>query len=160
MNLRFFTHKIMLLTLLGCVASCSSSEIEFDENGIIPYAYCPCEEGQIISSFVSSIEEALLIKDPTSEQWGNMSGVHSKRICWIVYDSKTDTAELFISAHDGDVKGVGLICNFPDFAKEWDIPQKGVKVFYNGTSHWPDPPRGGLANAAYFDFILTYLKRK
>lgn len=161
MNFRFFTHTVILLTLLGNVASCTLS-IGFNEDGIVPYSDCPCEEGQFLTEVVSLIEEALFIKDPIQEQWNKMGRTYSTKKCWIVYESKTNTTTLIISAHNEVCCQIMDICNFPDFAKDWNISKNGQEVYFAGTVYQPIPPRGGLmfGIASYYDFILTYLKRK
>jgi hypothetical protein len=51
----------------------------------------------------------------------------------------------------------GLICNFPDFAKTWDIPENGRKIYFEGISYYPS--FGSTGDRISFDYVLTTLKK-
>jgi len=65
---------------------------------------------------------------------------------------------------------VGRICNFPDFAKEWDIPEEGLKIYFEGSFYESCVRKpydaygvGGdedLWPFFSYDFVLTHLKRR
>jgi len=48
----------------------------------------------------------------------------------------------------------GEVCNFPDFAREWNIPPDGVKVYFEGRIY-----SSCLDWGAVVDYVLTYLKK-
>ena len=50
----------------------------------------------------------------------------------------------------------GMICNFPDFAKAWDIPEYGCKVYIEDISYLPT--FGSNGEVISFDYVLTTLK--
>ncbi|MDL2256754.1 InlB B-repeat-containing protein [Bacteroidales bacterium OttesenSCG-928-I14] len=76
-------------------------------------------------------------------------------IMYIIYN-KEDNLVTY-SLHTADAFYEGNICNFPDFAKEWEIPIGGKQIYYEGELYvngiyWSAPP--------YIsgDLILTVLK--
>ena len=48
----------------------------------------------------------------------------------------------------------GEVCNFPDFAREWNIPPDGIKVYFEGRAY-----HSCLEWGASIDYVLTYLKK-
>jgi hypothetical protein len=128
----------------------------------IPYKPCPCEtpEADVLRG------EVYLFKDSIAQQMDYeeiniellTSGI-SLGTCVIIFDSKTQTATLT------PIKEVQmlanpvtfLICNFPDFAKEWDIPQNGCKVSIDGTLYGDC---GGIAYGTHLNYVLKHFKSK
>jgi hypothetical protein len=59
---------------------------------------------------------------------------------YIIYDKKQDLATLFAYysyplVPYREAFYCGFICNFPDFAKEWEIPSEGKQIYYEGEFH-------------------------
>jgi hypothetical protein len=77
---------------------------------------------------------------------------------WVVFDSKTGMASLTIG--EVNMRNICEICNYPDFAKAWTIPVNGCKIYFEGITYQACIPKGGIATVAYFDYILTVLKKK
>jgi hypothetical protein len=147
------------LMLTGSFYSCENNGEITD--GDVPYKPCLCDEEKPISG--KSQGEAYLFKDFISEEMYHQmnkenSDAPSRGVCSIVFDSATGSAELFI--RQGNMQSIGEICNFPVFALEWNIPQNGCKVYWVGIVYESCVPKGGIATATYFDFILTNLKRR
>jgi hypothetical protein len=151
---------IAMLLILTSSFTCEKTETEIDD--IVPYAPCSCEDKEQ-ANLIFSPGEALLFKDYIPEQIqkemheelyqeGNKTGLK-----WIVYDSKTDTVCLYVGL--SNMLCIHEICNYPDFAKEWNIPQNGQKVYYDGIAYQPCSPKGGIASVSYFDYVLTNFKR-
>jgi hypothetical protein len=77
---------------------------------------------------------------------------------WVVFDSKTGMASLTVGQFT--IENICEICNYPDFAKAWNIPINGCKVYFEGKLYYPcyEPPH--YSNISYYDCILTTLKLK
>ena len=127
------------------------------EGGKVPFKACPCENQPLTEVQFPLGIEAYLFREPVTEQ---MLREPPLRKQWIVFDSETGNAYLWIqSGIPGSVPGIGRICNFPDFAKEWDIPETGLKVYFEGLTY--EICQGGcLGNVNCFDLILTNLTRR
>ena len=140
---------------------------EIDE---VPYKPCPCgEEEPFYEKQFFSKGEVYLFKDSIPVQKDNQMSnkIHSApfpMVCCIVYDSETDAASISIAnscldRKSGCIMVRGLICNFPDFAKEWVIPENGCRVDIEGLIY------SGSCEPHYAYYIpincmLTKLKRK
>jgi hypothetical protein len=140
----------VILLILTSSFTCKKTEPETD--GIVPYAPCSCEDKEQ-ASLIFSPGEALLFKDSIPNDMA------FQILSWIVFDSKTDTAILTIGGK-GAIEHICEICNYPDFAKAWDIPINGCKIYFEGIAYAPCIPKGGIATVSYYDYILTVLKRK
>ena len=149
----------ILLILSGAFYSCTKNGKE--DGGEVPYISCPCDE-KPMSELQFPQGEAYLFKDFIPEQMNLkiQTELHksSGTVCWIVFDSKTNIAKLSIGG--GAILNVCEICNFPDFAKSWNIPLNGCKVYFEGVNYSPCEFKGGISAVNHFDFTLTILKRK
>jgi len=153
------TFKInSFLFILFLMTSCSKESIE---TGEVPYAPCPCEEEKELANLKIPDGEAFLFKDSIPQQiWVQINTKiyqSNEVVKWIILDSKTNKAVLHVKQTKTSIRQVCNICNYPDFAKEWYIPTNGHKVYFEGTGYEACNPTG-LADAAYFDYILTNLK--
>ena len=52
-------------------------------------------------------------------------------IMYITYNNE-DNSTTFSAAYPTEATYSGNICNFPDFAKEWEIPAEGKQIYYKG----------------------------
>ncbi len=143
---------VLLFLFLG--ASCQNREI-----GEVPYALCPCNEEQELANLEVPDGEAYLFNDSIPEQVWFQISKSNKMAKWIILDSKTNLAVLYISKTETSLRKVCKICNYPDFAKEWVIPQNGCMVYYKGIGYDACTP-AGLADAVYIDYVLTNLRLK
>jgi hypothetical protein len=135
------------------------------EDGNVPFAPCLCEgQEQQLAGIAISQSEAYLFKDsiPKQIEKNIQRDIHLPEnkdgVKWIIYDSQTDIAYLYNGIHA--ILQICKICNYPDFAKKWDIPQNGQLVYFNGITYQACNPPGGIATVSYFDFVLTHLKIK
>jgi hypothetical protein len=138
----------------------SDKNILIPDNGIVVYKTC-CEEERAWVDYDTFLKkrEAYLFKDSIPDQMKYLEiGIPSDQMYyWIVFDSKTDRACL-------NLKYLGVhwyceICNFPNFAKEWNIPQNGCEIYFEGRLYQPCIDYGGI-DVGYFDYVLTRLERK
>ena len=146
--------------LAGGLPSCKDKE---KLEGNVPFKLCPCEEEKPLAATTQlfSQGEAYLFRDSIS--WDQLDWSDPfRKVCWIVYNSETDETRINFENFALPVHGirvVGPICNFPDFAKKWDIPANGYKVYFEGKAYAPCNP-AGLMNVSYLDYVLTNLQRK
>ena len=156
----------LIALLTGGFSSCTEKE---ELGGDVPYKPCPCEKEMPlweIQQFPRG--EAYLFKDSIPIQMVNKINTEMyldpfPKICWIVYDSEIDDACINIGnlfyPDGGSISSIGSICNFPDFAKEWIIPENGCKVNLEGIMYEPCNI-DGTANVVRINYVLTSLKRK
>jgi len=160
MDVKILRLIAIMLVLTGNISSCA----ERDElGGDVPYKPCPCEkEMPLLETQHLSRGKAYLFRDSISKQmlyqmYSELSNA-TQVVSWIVFDSKKDSATLTIGG--GPILNICVICNFPNFVKEWKIPQNGCKVYFEGVMYESCVPKGGIATISYFDYVLTNLKRK
>ena len=155
---------VLGLCVVAVVYSCGK---RIETGGEVPYKDCPCDEEKPLweeQRFPRG--EAYLFKDYIPEQMNNyfndkMSSVPFPNICYIVYNSETDVATIGIANLDRpetNIMFIGQICNYPDFAKEWDIHENGIKIIIEGRMY--RDCRNHYSYYVPFDYILTSLKRK
>ena len=87
---------------------------------------------------------------------------------FIVFNSENDFA--WIVEYGAMSSACGRICNFPDFAKDWVIPEEGLKIYFAGSSYKscenkPYDLFGDGGDEDYwpffnFNLVLTHLKRR
>jgi len=162
MDVKILKPIAIVLMLVGSFCSCT-------ENGEVPYKPCPCDEEKPMLEIQQFPQgEAYLFKDyipePMAIQINNK--IYSDpypKVCWIVYDSKTDVAiiriaNICLNSKDDCLLRIGQICNFPDYVKEWAIPENGCKVDIEGISYESCFP----TYAFYYpmDYVLIKFKRK
>ena len=149
--------------ILSYFASCSTeNRVEQEDISSINYEnesfvdYNGYSEEEPLSAFQFPKGEALLFNDFIPEELKE-----ELKACWIIlFDRKMDVAYISCSRFqfDGYTMPVnGEIRNFPDFAKSWDIPENGCKVFFEGTAY--QSSGGGTANQILIDYVLKSLKK-
>ena len=131
--------------------------------GNVPYKPCPCEEGPKSETLFG---EVYLFRDsiPQGVDYETInvelpaSGI-SLGISTIVFNSKAGDATLTpvnkVPILSNPVRF--FICNFPDFAKEWTIPQNGLKVSIEGVLALSC---GSVHLGTYLNCILTNMERE
>lgn len=150
----------IVLMLAGSFYSCKERE---ESDGTVPYKPCSCEK-ELFTGLKFSQGEAYLFRDYIPEKMTKQINdeIYSAPfplVCWIVYYSETDVADISFRSNSGGITYVGTICNFPDFAKEWIIPENGCKVNFEGRILESCNPFG-VANAVYIDYVLIKFKIK
>ncbi|MDR2409983.1 MAG: protease complex subunit PrcB family protein, partial [Bacteroidales bacterium] len=136
----------------------SDKNIVFPDSGNVVYRSC-CDEERGLSG-LNDIDwfrkgETYLFNNDSVP---NKNRYSYTRKSWIVFDSTTNSARLIFT--EGMCCWECGICNFPDFAKEWDIPENGCKVYFEGRVYRPCIEKGGIAAYVWTDYVLTVLKRK
>ena len=116
----------ILLMLSGSFSSCVKKSESDDK---VPYVLCHCEEERPLWRTFQG--EAYLFKDSIPIQMVEIINAELfdkslKVVCWILYESENDYIGITIGNYGEHLMiGGGRICNFPVFAREWDIPQNG-----------------------------------
>jgi hypothetical protein len=162
---KFTTFSAILLVLVFGTFSC---EKKFDGN--VPYKTCLYEEKMSLMETQDFPRgKAYLFMDFIPEQMENqinneILSAQFPKVCWIVYDSETDVATFWIgkvhSSGGTELYG-GTICNFPDFAKKWDIPENGIKVDIQGVMYETWVSGAQLAVMYHVrNYVLTNFKRR
>ena len=112
----------------------------------IPYVECVHEGDYMDTVHMEGIGYLFVNSIPAELQKDN-------DVMYIIYN-KENNSTAFSAAYPTEALYNGNICNFPDFAKEWEIPTEGKQIYYKGELHvtgmyasWP-PLVGG-------DLILT-----
>jgi hypothetical protein len=96
-----------------------------EEETNIPYLICPYEGGY--KDTIQVKHETWLFNDSVSEKFMQSGGVS-----WIVYRSDNNTAIMYMPSTQG--YNIYNICNYPEFAKQWNVPDTGQKVYYEGVA--------------------------
>jgi hypothetical protein len=156
MKLNMFKITAIVMMVAGSVSSCGKRS---EAGGEVPYKPCSCEEGKpSVGLFPTG--EAYLFKNYIPEQMANQISEElsdaSHKVCWMVYYSETDDVFMWIGNLNDFLFYHGKICNFPDFAKKWAIPENGCKVDFEGLMY--ETCSGGLTNVIPFEDVLTKLK--
>jgi len=130
----------------------------------IPYKTCDCfwvyPERPFEATGTLQLSGVYLFRDsiPRQMRIQMLADNRNNDAVWIIFDSKSNHTWIDIFPPKGDMRSHGRICNFPDFAKEWIIPQNGLKVDIEGIMH--ETCIGGTDDHVRFDLVLTNLKRK
>lgn len=151
----FLFIAIALLLLIGGLGC----EKEIMNN--VPYGVCPCSENEQLASLSFPKGEAYLFNDSLPIQRETqllVDAYEGGTSIWFVFNSKTNSANLYIAI--GSILNICKICNYPDFAKEWNITKNGQKVYFEGITYQTCNPSGGIGTVSYFDYILTTLIKK
>lgn len=149
----FLLTMIVLLMMVGG-AGCEKE----NERNNVPYAECDCVEKEILRPN-HSIKGALFFKATTqieSKLLEQLRMGSSEK--WVIYNIQTKQATLYIV--DGTFFSTGRICNFPDFAKEWNISNNGQKIYIEGIEFKTCKDYGGIGMYSYFDYVLTTLVKE
>ena len=173
----------MLIIFAISFFTCNQKEEPEEEilGGEVPFELCPQrnneEEHYLTPTQPFPRGEAYLFKDSIPVQMMNQINIeiHSDpypTVCWIIYYSEKDSARIIVGNKDGfyvshgfEAGGgfsyknwEGLICNFPDFAKDWDIPVNGIKVDVEG-EHYRASVRTLHSRVIYnYYYVLTSFK--
>ena len=158
---KFSFTIIVLLISAGSFCSCME-KTDKDETGNVIYKPCLCEEDKSLAELQFHQGEAYMFKDSIPERMDYQIRTElsdaSYAIYWIVFDSKTYSACLTVG--EKSIRNICEICNFPDFIREWDIPENGCKVYFEGIAYEPCVSVGGIGTVSYFDYVLTSFKKK
>ena len=167
MKIKTTIKLLFTFAVLAGVFSCNSDKFDSEFGGAVPYKPCSCGK-MPLSGLQFSQGEVYLFKDSIPEQMNEqlrkeINSAPFPIVCSIIYNSETKDASISIANllyPDGStIPHVGSVCNFPDFAKKWLIPENGFKVIIEGKIYEPCNS-SGYTDVVYIDYVLTSLKRK
>jgi hypothetical protein len=113
---------------------------EYGGKDDVPYKPCPCEGKENINLKIP--ENALLFKDST---YNNKDSI----AYYAIYNAGSSSGRIIVN-----------ICNFPDYAKKWDIPMQGCEIYLKGNLYSPCYEIPNYGEELCFDIVLTNLKLK
>ena len=125
--------------------------------GTVAYKYCDygdSDEEQFLFSPVQFPRgEAYLFKDFLPDE---MRSKVENRV-FFIFESSANITSLWFKQRNGLLPYYGTVCNFPEYAKAWDIPTNGCKVYYEGISY-----KGSSFGAHRISiyYVLTTLNKK
>jgi len=155
MKTKIFNHVAILLILAGSFSSCTKKADSNDVDNV-PFKPCPCETNDGPLGTIKG-EVRLFVDEPS------LRDIEVIVYESYVYDCFLDRAYLklnlnslpFFSDNLPDMPATLNICNFPDFAKQWET-SSGVDVYYEGIVY-PNCEEFGC-RAFCYTFILTKFK--
>jgi hypothetical protein len=162
MKVNILKITAIALVLAGSFYSCAKRN---EAGGEIPYKPCPCDEEMPVLESIPFQGEAYLFEDYPSrqieEELVSKLSDQTPMVWWIVYDREQENFLIFYRAFEQRPSlGLGLICNFPDFAKEWALSTDNCMVSFKGVMYHTCRESYGVGIWNNFDFILTNIKRK
>lgn len=144
----------LLFALMG--ASCEKNE-QFEEIDL-KNTKCPCEHE---ASFIKEITlENVLLFSTTKTTFEKMKEIsfNGERSLFICYTPDTGSSTVY--SIRTTMMGVSYICNFPDKAKEWEIPSNGIYISYTANEFELCEPKSSIANDTYSNLVLSSLKKQ
>ena len=169
MKSKFFLIKAAILLLVaGNLVSCTNRvETEVD------YFPCFCSDENNESEELEHIKGTAYLFKGCVRLIPYDGTNRDKRLSIITFDPEEKIACIYYNDPIGIGAGgaINRICNFPDFAKEWNIPETGIIVNYEGyrykaCKYEPYIQACGCVSPSslgvifYIDFILTNLIKK
>jgi hypothetical protein len=140
----------------GCEKEDSYEEISLE------YSKCPCDHE---TNFIKEVEiEDVLLFDASKTSFSEMKNLSSdgERSLFVSYSLETDSAVFYSFREISNVPytSIGNICNFPNEAKEWEIPFNGIHISFSAKvfEACNGLPSIGFTQT-YTDNILTSLKK-
>ena len=170
----------VMLVVAGCLFSCTKKS---EAGGEVPFKPCSCDEDNSMQPIlygdgvhgVEKVETYLFSGFPSHELFTRafpeeIEPFSFRPRYFIVFDRKNDLAWIAEQAIMGSSSS--RICNFPDFAKEWVIPEEGLKIYFAGSCYEScedkeyygrygyGDERDEIGVLFHSDFVLTNLKRR
>ena len=99
---------------------------------------------------VVATEAVILKKAPTGDFFSP----------YIVISSSVYEGEIFLIQQLKNVRIIRRICNFPQYARDWDVPEKGVPVILKGKFYHFDGFQPASADQMYYDLELLTIQKK
>ena len=153
MKVRILISAILLI-FAGSFVSCENKE------EVNCYLYpCQCKEEWIWTEHIHPIlsREVWLFKDRIPCEFREKE---KDLDAFIIYHSETNRVSLWLwlPYQNSYTLGEGLICNLPDFAKEWLSYENGIRVCFEGVMY--HCMLGGYTATTQFCFVLTRIERR
>jgi hypothetical protein len=115
-------NPMLLLFLLSAIIAGTGGCKEDVDNENIPYVACFHEGVYIDTADIKG--DAYLFNDSIPVAIKTALSKESYQ-AWIIYDKETDSAVLYVESPR--IISTNHICNYPLFAKQWNIPEGGEK---------------------------------
>jgi hypothetical protein len=119
---------ILCIALAGSVYNCGKRA---ESSGEVPYKPCPCEF-DVEKPFMTIKGTAILVIDPAPDVAKRIA-LSGERVMSVFCD-RTSVGLLETDGLPPSQLGSGAqghICNFPDFAREWNTSE-GIEVYFEG----------------------------
>jgi hypothetical protein len=106
----------------------------------------PCNSG---TEFIRDFSDTIILGSSTSPSIG------FAQLSW-------DTEPMpYLLQRSGIMQTLGRICNYPEYAKRWEIPTGGLSVIITGKIYSPSYNHGpNPATHSFYDLELVTLKKK
>jgi hypothetical protein len=136
-----------------------SIELEVIEQGTVPYMPCGHDGNYLDTTDVKGSAYLFYDSVPVARE----AELYQERYtsgyaAWILYDSKVNSATIYILSRKV-MSSESYICNYPEFAKRWQVPLNGQKVYYEGTE-FKTLEFTSVPPDVFNDMILTTLKKE
>lgn len=154
MNCNILKLSMVILLFVFFGAGCQEkNELE----GIpLEYIKCPCTHE---TEFIKTITyDSILLFDASKTSIAERKELSQDGDCakYISYN-KSDTT--FLYSICGTMTGIGYVCNFPEIAKDWEIPKNGIIVSFSADEFKLCDPPTSIATHTYANLVLTSLKK-
>ena len=128
----FYNCNGEILCIMGGDAGETCSELDIVKQELIwkkdmveiSYSKCTYDDGYMDTISIEGVGYLFVNYVPAELQKDN-------NVMYIIYN-KEDNLTAFSAAYPTEALYNGNICNFPDFAKEWEIPTEGKQIYYKG----------------------------
>ena len=154
--------KISIIFLLFSLMGAGCEKEDSYEAISLDYSKCPCDHE---TNFIKEVEvkDVLLFDESkiTFSEMKNLSSDHKSSL-FISYSPETDSTIFysFMVISNETYTSIGNICNFPNEAKEWEIPSNGIHISFSAKvfENCNGLPSVGFTQT-YTDNVLTSLKK-
>ena len=149
-------NLFMLLFMFIIGATCERN----DEYEIISLAYekCPCSSEK---SFIKLVTlEKVTLFDTTKTSFSEMEelALYGDGSTFVSYDPESNDAVCY--SYKGVYESINYICNFPEAARDWEIPYNGLRISYSADAFESCDPNISIEFVySESEIVLTSLKK-
>ena len=149
--------KIVFLCGIIILSAFSCEKEDLYEEIPLQYSKCPCDHE---TEFINSINlEKVLLFDSTKTSFFEMKELSTNGDCSKFFSYSTELNTASYTSICGAMVYTGYICNFPKIAKDWDVPSKGIYIFYSADVYKLCEPQNSITTYTYSNLVLTSLKK-
>jgi hypothetical protein len=147
---------ILLLFMMG--AGCK----KYDKYEVISLEYvkCPCN---LEMSFIKEVTmDKILLFDTTKIAISEMQtlSLNGESSIFVCYNPERNNAIIYSYQRLYRGIGIGYICNFPETAREWEIPLNGIYISFSADAFESSRAQGSIGFLVFYsDNVLTSLKK-
>ncbi len=148
--------KLSTVVLLFAFISAGCQDENEHEGIPLEYVKCLCDHE---TEFIKTITyDSILLFDASITSIAERKELAQDGDCakYISYN-KTDTT--FFYSICGTMTGVSYVCNFPEIAKDWEIPKNGIIVSYSADVFKLCDLPMSISTHTYAMLVLTFLKK-